>query len=222
MGRAAAQGEVVTIFVGPEKKRYNIHKDIICHHSEYFRAAYNGRWKEADEGVTLEDVEVEVFNIFVHWLYTQQLPSGDLADIAYANNIEKYPNADYLYGGGQLRACAFANRFLVAELERIAHNNYIDFVWYTTAPRYEDVYFVYENLPGHTLIQDLLVKLQYEWWHPGQDSPQEEATRLDLPKEFLVGFMLRHAEVRAKDGGTDWDDEKEEFYMQKRTEKVSE
>jgi hypothetical protein len=62
----AAQGEIVTIFIGPEKKRYSIHKDIICYHSGYFRAAFNGSWKESDEGVTLEDIKVEVFNIFVH------------------------------------------------------------------------------------------------------------------------------------------------------------
>jgi hypothetical protein len=71
---SAARDEVVAIAIGPEKKLYHIHKDLFCHHSEYFRTAYNGRWKEAEDGVVLEDVEVEIFNIFVHWLYAQKLP----------------------------------------------------------------------------------------------------------------------------------------------------
>jgi hypothetical protein len=61
----ATTGEVVAIAIGPNKKVFRLHKDILCSESEYFCTAYNGLWKEAVEGVTLEDVEVEVFSIFV-------------------------------------------------------------------------------------------------------------------------------------------------------------
>jgi hypothetical protein len=40
---SAARGEIVTIAIGSSKKLFHIHKDVICHHSSYFRAAYNGR-----------------------------------------------------------------------------------------------------------------------------------------------------------------------------------
>jgi hypothetical protein len=55
-------------------KKFHVHKDVICHYSEYFRAAFNGRWIEAEEDVKLEDIDVEVFELFVHWLYAQELP----------------------------------------------------------------------------------------------------------------------------------------------------
>jgi hypothetical protein len=226
----AAQGEIVTIFVGPEKKRYSIHKDVICHHSEYFRTAYNGRWKEADEGVTLDDVEVGIFNIFVHWLYTQQLPPGNLRGIAYPNEaLESHDKEECFYGSGQLRVCAFGNRFLVAELERIAHNNFVDNeLGGLCGASYQDIIFAYENLPGHSSILNLMVKLQCHCWSSFLDSSKEKQIRLDLPKAFLVDIMIRQAEIRDKRREGKWESAEdrewlqENFHMQKKTKKVSE
>jgi hypothetical protein len=62
----AAAGEVVTLCIGPDRKLYYVHKQLLCHHSGYFRAAYNGSWKEAEDGITLDFVEPEVFNIFLY------------------------------------------------------------------------------------------------------------------------------------------------------------
>jgi len=54
----AALGDIVAIEVGPEKKQYQVHKDILCHYSEYFPAAFNGSWKESEDKTTpLLDVE---------------------------------------------------------------------------------------------------------------------------------------------------------------------
>ena len=44
--------------IGPKHIKYCIHKALLVHHSEYFRNALKGPWKEAEEGVIrLEDVE---------------------------------------------------------------------------------------------------------------------------------------------------------------------
>jgi hypothetical protein len=54
---ALRQG-IVTIEIGAERKQYCVHKALLVHHSEYFKKALQGDWKEAREGkVTLEDVE---------------------------------------------------------------------------------------------------------------------------------------------------------------------
>jgi hypothetical protein len=51
----------VVLKVGLDQKQFHIHKALLVHHSEYFRKALNGPWKEATEGVVkLEDVEPEV------------------------------------------------------------------------------------------------------------------------------------------------------------------
>ncbi|KAF1946183.1 hypothetical protein EJ02DRAFT_431095 [Clathrospora elynae] len=61
----AACGEIVSVTVGPEKQIVNLHKTLICYHSEYFRTAFNGLWKESDEGVMIADVDIETFRLFV-------------------------------------------------------------------------------------------------------------------------------------------------------------
>lgn len=44
--------------IGPQKKNYYIHKALLMQHSEYFRKALQGPWKEAEEGVVrLDDVD---------------------------------------------------------------------------------------------------------------------------------------------------------------------
>ena len=48
----------MTVEVGPERKRYTIHQALLVYHSDYFRNALRGPWKEATEGVIpLLDIE---------------------------------------------------------------------------------------------------------------------------------------------------------------------
>jgi hypothetical protein len=52
--------KTVTIEVGHEKTQYFVHPSILAYHSEYFKRALNGPWKEADERlIKLDDVECE-------------------------------------------------------------------------------------------------------------------------------------------------------------------
>jgi hypothetical protein len=53
--------EIVVIEVGPELKRYQLFKTMLTQHSEYFRKALQGPWKEAEEKlIKLDDVDEEV------------------------------------------------------------------------------------------------------------------------------------------------------------------
>jgi hypothetical protein len=150
--------------------------------------------------------------------------------MAYPNEaLESHDREEWPSSSWQLRVCAFGNRFLVAELERIAHNNFVDneLVGLCGAS-YRDIIFAYENLPGHSSILNLMVKLQCHCWSSFLDSSKEKQFRLDLPKAFLVDVMIRQAEIRDKRlkennkwaGDREW--LQENFYMQKKTEKVSE
>ncbi|KER00148.1 hypothetical protein AUEXF2481DRAFT_24501 [Aureobasidium subglaciale EXF-2481] len=50
----------VTIVVGPEKEPYTLHKELLCFYSDFFRAAFQGSFKEATEGrIELLDVQHE-------------------------------------------------------------------------------------------------------------------------------------------------------------------
>lgn len=41
--------EIVTIYVGPKRKEFKIHKKLICGSADYFGKAFNGDFKEARE-----------------------------------------------------------------------------------------------------------------------------------------------------------------------------
>ncbi|THX37813.1 hypothetical protein D6D10_05616 [Aureobasidium pullulans] len=69
---------IVTVVVGSEKKSYSLHKGQLCFYSDYFRAAFNGSFKEATDGkIELMDVEPKVFDIFQIWLYSRRLQTSE-------------------------------------------------------------------------------------------------------------------------------------------------
>ncbi|KAK3670460.1 hypothetical protein LTR78_009701 [Recurvomyces mirabilis] len=65
----------VNITVGPDAVPIFVHKELLCHHSEFFRAAFgNEQYEEAKTGViTLLDQDERIFRMFVAWLYTQEV-----------------------------------------------------------------------------------------------------------------------------------------------------
>lgn len=68
---------MVTIYVGPERKRYLIHKDLLTKQSEFFDRALNGNFKEAEENsIYLEEESPAAFDLLVSLLY-----KGDVAAI---------------------------------------------------------------------------------------------------------------------------------------------
>jgi hypothetical protein len=72
------RGSVVTLVVGPDKKEFTVHKDLLVFYSDYFRAAFNGSFVEAtDRKIDLFDANQEAFEHFLTWLYTRKLASDD-------------------------------------------------------------------------------------------------------------------------------------------------
>ncbi|KEQ78320.1 hypothetical protein M438DRAFT_308161 [Aureobasidium pullulans EXF-150] len=64
---------MVTLVVGKCENVHTVHKDLLCFYSDYFRAAFNGSFKEATEQkIKLPNVEPEVFETFQVWLYTRR------------------------------------------------------------------------------------------------------------------------------------------------------
>lgn len=53
--RATVRDGVVAVEVGPERVRHFVHKALLEEHSEYFKRALNGSWKEAEDRVVCLD-----------------------------------------------------------------------------------------------------------------------------------------------------------------------
>ncbi|KUJ22631.1 uncharacterized protein LY89DRAFT_680761 [Mollisia scopiformis] len=62
--------EIVTILVGSERKKFTVHKRLLCASATMFRGAFSGQFLESQEGtMTLEEDSPAVFALYVEWLY---------------------------------------------------------------------------------------------------------------------------------------------------------
>ncbi|TVY90520.1 hypothetical protein LAWI1_G006819 [Lachnellula willkommii] len=73
-----------------EKQEFLVHKEFICYYSPFFDTAFNGGFEEGvTQSIDILSVYPQVFGLFVHWLYTQNVvqdqhnepPTRDLVDL---------------------------------------------------------------------------------------------------------------------------------------------
>ncbi|KAF1970501.1 hypothetical protein BU23DRAFT_570673 [Bimuria novae-zelandiae CBS 107.79] len=70
---ALAAGAIATVEVGPNAKKYNVHKALLVHHSEYFAKALTGSWTEAQTGVVkLDDLEEDTSYVLANRLLVDE------------------------------------------------------------------------------------------------------------------------------------------------------
>jgi BTB/POZ domain len=61
---------MVLVKVGAKEVTFQLHKSILCDISTFFTAAFTGQFLEATENIVkMPEEDVEVFNLFVNWLY---------------------------------------------------------------------------------------------------------------------------------------------------------
>jgi hypothetical protein len=208
---ATKEGFVV-LEVGPQKQHYHLHKALLVHHSDYFRSAMNGSWKEAeDKLISLKDVETTAVEIFIHWLYTQQILNPvEVEDIQYE------PTDDYPAITGYTKALVFGDRFLVPVFRQAVHNRIVDTLLregggalleltFFTATKY-----ALENLPANHRILKLFVDVHCRYWDVtvhGEFLDEEDHIALildmNLPHILLIRMVARYSS-KAMEGNLDW------------------
>ncbi|CZR51148.1 uncharacterized protein PAC_01023 [Phialocephala subalpina] len=70
---------IVTLFAAEDEsaKPLKIHKDVACHYSPVFKAAFNSRFTEGEtQTYKLEDVGQKTVRLLIHWMYHQELDVG--------------------------------------------------------------------------------------------------------------------------------------------------
>jgi BTB/POZ domain len=66
---------MVTIFVGAKRKKFVLHKMLVCREAPYFDKAFNGSFEEAKtQECYLPDDESFTFELFVSYIYTNRFP----------------------------------------------------------------------------------------------------------------------------------------------------
>ncbi|CAI6338688.1 unnamed protein product [Periconia digitata] len=179
------QGPTATVQVGSDHQAYQVHRDLLTHHSEYFVTAFNGHWRESNGTVVMDDVDPSVFNVFVHWLYAQDLP----------NDEEEWIRVAVLPHNGNppmsaLEACAFGDRILAPKFFEAAWNAYVNMTWESdVGTSYEEVRFVSDNLPAKDFLMQYLVLDQCRKWYHTTTTENlrfEDLARENLPNEFMA------------------------------------
>lgn len=176
----------------------------MTHYSEYFRAALNGSFKEAEENlVTLSDVSISTFDVFVDWLYTQKLPEQgkySTLDEAVGHWPRLYSNETRNKTEGLIDLYIFADGHDIPKLRRevmnvlFTHLNSED----TKLPYYETVVNAFPRLPERSPVRQLLIDCYCRFFEKSYDDDAGAAkldSRSKLPTDFLVGIMLRHADI---------------------------
>jgi hypothetical protein len=84
----------VTFLIGPDEKKFIVHKEFACHYSQVLNAAFNSQFIEGQtQTYRLKDTTEGTFRLFVQWLYYQQLEllqlQGDDVDNNIANDEDK-------------------------------------------------------------------------------------------------------------------------------------
>jgi hypothetical protein len=63
--------------MNPKTSKFMIHKDLICYHSPFFKAAFNGNFLEGKTQEMTLEADVVAFGIVVSWFYTKKLVNSD-------------------------------------------------------------------------------------------------------------------------------------------------
>lgn len=133
----------VTVFAGEEKKKFVVHRNIVCQTSDYFQAACNGKWKEAKEKVVnLPTIKSHVFGIYVCWLYTSKVDIKDDPDLMYDESmtarqrswlqmdlLDAYAAGDYLQDRTLRNAVIDEFRSLIEGTDEVLDQENVIYFW---------------------------------------------------------------------------------------------
>lgn len=181
----------MTVEVGPDSQKYQAHKQLLEFHSDYYRAALNGKWTEAEETIRLEDVEPGIFDIFIDWIYTQKLPATGDEWKAVAKESAKSVYGFESRHMAQIKTYVLADRFMAAVFRKVVGNNIVN-ANSLMPPWYEVVIYAYSNLRSEDMMLRFLVDTHCAYC--GDDPPGEVKLYPEPPHEFLVSVMIRYRE----------------------------
>lgn len=77
------------IYVGETKRRWSLHRTLLCHHSTWFQKRVDDGKRDREEKVELHDDDPRAFELLVKWLY-----QGKIDDVSGMPMDRKWDYAD--------------------------------------------------------------------------------------------------------------------------------
>lgn len=205
---------IVTIEISPKAKEFNVHRELLCQVSPYFRGAFKREFEEAQKlAIHLEDLTPRTFEIFQTWLYsgTLILPGDSTAFAELDNTADLCPECNTAcevppgdhsegfvkktyYGDDILGLYIMADKYdtPLLRLEALITNQHLD-ERADTFPTWKMVSRAYENLPDNSPFGGYLVDMLRRYWTSDPpmcvcepQSEREAAKRRSLRTSLLL------------------------------------
>lgn len=148
-------GPTVDIYVGPEKKHWSLHKNLLCHHSSYFETELHGHEvpkKKADtkDKLELPDDDPRGFALLVKWLY-----QGHLEDASELSDEAKY---EYAVACNKLyQLCDRFDMILLKNLAMDAYRQNLHSAQLVPDP--DEINEIYRASPPNSPFKKLMTKI---------------------------------------------------------------
>ncbi|PUU78966.1 hypothetical protein B9Z19DRAFT_1125781 [Tuber borchii] len=165
-------GGNVTLYVGPKRKRMEMHKKLLASISPELDKHVNNNMREGVEGIIyLPDEEEEVLTLFTEWAYTGNYTRKDYALPVNTINTMEPKRDPWPSLHKHLQLCAFAEKFNVPILKQLAESKFYTEIGHVTiepncssdpSGLFLVIGYAYDNLPSSDPVLKFLA--QYAAW----------------------------------------------------------
>ncbi|KAK0347935.1 hypothetical protein LTR91_005817 [Friedmanniomyces endolithicus] len=149
-------GPTVDIFVGPERKHWSLHRNLLCHHSSYFETEFEGHEvpkggkKNGENKLELPEDDPKGFQLLVKWLY-----QGQMEDSSILTEEEKYEYAVACH-----KLYALCDKFDMIHLKNLAMDLYrANLNAAQLVPDADEINDIYRGSPPGSPFRTLMTKI---------------------------------------------------------------
>ena len=189
MSRTSFDEQMVTIFVGPERHKFFVHKSHLESTSAFFRAALQNRWQKGKKReIVLPEDKPDSVHQYLHFLYTGKIACHDLDAQSRSVHDDHDPEGDLLIDlyvlGEKYQDSCFKNALMDAIISKSDTADPQGLNWYFTKATVDDIY---NNTTSSSPIRKLVVDqhVAYGERHWLADSINHPDFLLDLARKLL-------------------------------------
>ncbi|KAJ9655667.1 hypothetical protein H2201_008747 [Coniosporium apollinis] len=187
-------GPMIRVDVGPDRKAFFVHEQLLRNVSRFFDAVTRNDWKESTERVVPLPVDdPDVFSLFVGWLYNCKFSTKN--DVGGAEGNREYVMLAKLYVlGDKLQATGFKHSVIDAILGKtVAPLQPTNHHWH---PLGSVIRYLYESTPPASPARCLLVDLYV--YHGQGNWLTTHATDEDVTRDFLLDLSVALRDGRSR------------------------
>lgn len=150
-------GPTVNIYVGPDRKHWSLHRNVLCHHSSYFETEFRGHEVPKRESIPqhnkleLPDDDPRGFELLVKWLYQGHL-DGDDAEMTDEKRYDYAVACHKLY-----QLCDKFDILLLKNLAMDAYRTNLNLA--QLVPDAEEINEIYRSSAPNSAFRKLMTKI---------------------------------------------------------------